>query len=86
MTPDLDTLRAALRNVIAIAESGDWEHIAETPPETFAVRNGPMPPATFAALAESRDLLQRAMTLCQERIEQIAPLVEALSPKQPEEP
>ncbi len=82
MTAELDGLQNALKAILEIAEKGDWEHIAEIRPEALiAEASGRSPAPTLESLIATRQMLQQAMTLCQQRIEDITPLLEALSSK-----
>lgn len=86
MTTGLDGLQDALKAILEIAEKGDWERIVEIRPETLVAETSDRSPKTLEALIETRKMLQHAMTLCQQRIEDISPLVEALSSKAAEKP
>lgn len=80
-----DRLMAALLTLIDLAEKGNWDQISglaldDFAPETKTDSNSP------EVLGKNLKLLQRAMALCQERIEQISPLLDAFVPKRPDRP
>lgn len=86
MTKELDGLQDALKAILEIAEKGDWERIVEINPEILAAQTSDRSPKTLKALIETQKLLQHAIALCQQRIEDISPLVEALSAKAAKKP
>lgn len=81
-----DNLVSQLRQILRIAEEGDWQRIEELAPAVIATleafRATPLrqkdAPVDLGLIQEIQNLLQVAISSCSTRMEQIAPLVNAL--------
>lgn len=90
MTPpaeeSLTRMSRLLSEVISAAESGDWEqleslaqHFTEAADRLTRTDRPPLSPEDRAAITTLLLQHEHAMQLCRERLQQIAPLVRALS-------
>ncbi len=95
MTPSveqsLERVSHLLSKVIGAAESGDWDQLESLAHDFTEVAGGlntaervSFNPEDQAAIQTLLLQHEHAIQLCQERLQQIAPLVRALSPSKPE--